>query len=117
MWMCYSEQNWRKAEDLQSAVERLCDEISALIFSEQHDSIYDMQSIQDDESRYKECQKQVQRYNRGLKWCRKFLDGNVSIQKFCREMIAADMKTFLVNIKQYLPQKYIVQFNIYDDYE
>lgn len=115
MWLFYSESKWTKAEDLPSAIERLSDEISALLFSEQHDNIYDLQSIQDYETRNVEYEKQVQRYNRALVLCRKFLDKDISIQKFCRGMLAADMKPFLLNIVSFLPQEYVIKYNIVDE--
>lgn len=115
MWMFYSESKWAKAEDLESAIERLSDEISAIIFSEQHDTIYNMQSIQDYETCNAECEKQVQMFSKALDLCSKFLNGNLSIQKFCRDMINVDMKRFLINIKAFLPQECIIKYNIVDE--
>lgn len=112
MWIFYSESTWPKAEDLESAIKRMYEEISALIFSERHDNIYDLQSIQDYETRNAQCEKQVELYTSVLSLCSKFLDGDINIQKFCEDMITTDMKRYLIAIKTFLPQEIVIKYNI-----
>ncbi|KAF5283765.1 hypothetical protein FQA39_LY17203 [Lamprigera yunnana] len=43
MWMLYSQENWTKALDLKSTVERLYEELGTLEFDADHEAIYGME--------------------------------------------------------------------------
>ncbi|KAF5285267.1 hypothetical protein FQA39_LY16728 [Lamprigera yunnana] len=68
MWMFYAEQHWTKAIDLKSAVERLYENLGALKFDANHETIYGME-------RYytvQQCEQLQDKYKIGRKVCRKF---------------------------------------------
>ncbi|KAF5283677.1 hypothetical protein FQA39_LY17252 [Lamprigera yunnana] len=76
LWMLYAEQNWIKAIDLKSAVERLYEKLVALEFDADHEAIYGME-------RYytvQQCEELRDKYKIGRKVCRKFLKGKTCSQ-------------------------------------
>ncbi|KAF5286645.1 hypothetical protein FQA39_LY16219 [Lamprigera yunnana] len=78
MWMLYAEQQWTKAIDLKSAVERLYENLGALEFHADNKSIYGMEIYYTVE----QCEQLRDKYKIGRKLCGQFLKG-----KYCSQYL------------------------------
>lgn len=114
MWMQYSSENWTKAEDLDSAIDRLCQELCALSMDADHAINYDM-NMCFDEDRVQYCKEKSERYSKGANICNQYCHGLLNLEEFCKRMVRFNLGYFLYSIKKYLPHQIIEKYRLYDD--
>ncbi|KAF5292925.1 hypothetical protein FQA39_LY13805 [Lamprigera yunnana] len=98
MWMLYAEEDWTKAIDLKSVVERLYEELGALELDADHEAIYGME-------RYytvQQCEVLRDKYKIGRKVCRKFLKGKTCSQCLGKRISEIGLRQYLDTINKYI---------------
>ncbi|KAK5648356.1 hypothetical protein RI129_003248 [Pyrocoelia pectoralis] len=77
MWMAYAEQSWTKATDLRTAVERLTQQFSAMVWDADHEAVYGNGYFSEEQ-----CKTLSEKYTLGLTICENFLS-----YKYCAECL------------------------------
>lgn len=114
MWMHYSASLWTTATDLRSSVDRLCCELEDLIIDGVHSLNYDTTICWNDESS-EEVQASLKRYRQAKNICNQFLNNFITLEKFCEEMVEADMKWCLQRIGEFLPSDMEDKYSVTTD--
>lgn len=109
MWMQYSAQSWPRAEDINSAIERLSCKLSDLSMDSLHATNYDLNFCFDPEQ-VERLMKESDRYNAGSNLCGKYSCGILNLGQFCEQMVQIDLKHFLYDIETYLPKDIIEKY-------
>lgn len=99
MWMCYAENNWPKASDLVSSLERLRCEFEARAFECDHDSIYRewgdedaSKMLKEDATRHEEAGQLIEDF---------FDDENSCIICLCMSLAKMGYKHEISNLRKY----------------
>lgn len=108
MWMCYSRENWPKADSLVNAVKRLqcmVEELSFEAGNEYNRSCASDPSLLDLE----------QKYNRISSYCELVLSGGISIEEFLQNMVESAYEDWLCEIIPHLPNELFEKYRVYMD--
>uniref|UniRef100_A0A1Y1LLL8 Uncharacterized protein n=1 Tax=Photinus pyralis TaxID=7054 RepID=A0A1Y1LLL8_PHOPY len=97
MWMCYAAENWTKAVDAHTAVERLVQELSALVEDAEHEAVYGLGRFCTEE----ECNDLVKKYSRGIKLCNLFLNGKYCLTCLRRQLCKAGFEGAAEDLKHW----------------
>lgn len=112
MWMHYAGENWTKAIDLHTAIERMGEELSCLSFDRLHAMNYDMNYCFFEE-KVIELQKDCDKFENGSELCSKYRAGDINLEQFCEEIVKLELKSFLIyNLLDYLPKPIIEKYNL-----
>lgn len=109
--MQYSAQRWTRAEDIDSAIDRLSCKLSDLSMDSLHAINYDLNFCFDAEQ-VERLKEQSDRYNVGANLCGKYSLGILNLEEFCERMVQTDLKCFLCDIEEYLPKKIIEKYRL-----
>ena len=111
MWMQYSAQRWTRAEDINSAIERLSYKLSDLSMDSLRSTNYDI-NVCFDAEQVKRLMEDSDRYNAGFNLCGKYSCGIFNLEQFCEQMVKIDLKHFLYDIEEYLPKNIIEKYHL-----
>lgn len=111
MWMHYSAEYWVKAEDLGTAIQRLACQLYDLSMDSLHAANYDMDYCYDTDAQQR-LMKNSEQYTTGANTCNKYTHGILNLEEFCQEMLQLDLRRFLYDICEYLPNDIIVKFQL-----
>lgn len=98
--MLYSEQSWPQALNLRSAVERLEHELSALERDAEHEAVYGMGRMFDENY----CLALAAKYRKGVKVCQKYLETEKCVECLCAKLVRTDLKEFVGGIRKFIPK-------------
>lgn len=105
MWMCYSSQSWPEALNLHSAVERLKYQFIDLEQDAEHESVYGMGRLFDEEY----CKQIAEKYRKGVKVCDKYLQTQKCGECLYANLIRLGLTEFVGQIEKFLPRKETIQ--------
>lgn len=108
MWMGYAAESWTKAEDLQSAVQRLKESLHARAFDADHESVYG-RNYYFDEVYYKEL---ARKFELGAKICECYLIKQISIGELCEQFVNNELKDLLYEITHFLSKDLLEKVGI-----
>ncbi|XP_023312322.1 uncharacterized protein LOC111692511 [Anoplophora glabripennis] len=112
MWMHYASQNWTDAEDLQSAVKRLMNELDCVAIDCLHASNYDMNYCFSEE-KIKQLEEDYEKHRRGASLCSNYLSETINLDNFCVKMVEIGLKQFVISILlDYLPYATVVKYKL-----
>ena len=109
--MQYSAQGWTRAEDINSAIERLSCKLSDLSMNSLHSTNYDLNYCFDAEQ-VERLMEESDRYNAGVNLCGKYSCGILNLEQFCEQMVQIDLKRWLYDIDEYLPKDIIEKYHL-----
>lgn len=108
--MSYSAETWVKAEDLDSSIHRLSNELYDLCMELVRAINCDDYCLDEDEVR--RLGGDSERYSDGANLCNKYLHGIVDLEEFCEQLVQMGLKRFLYTIDEYLPKEMIEKYRL-----
>lgn len=114
MWMHYASQDWVKAEDIDSAIERMGCELNCMSFDRLHAANYDLNYCYFEEE-VKRLSEESEMYNNGSSLCTKYAQGLLSLDQFCEKMVEIKLKSYLrACLLEYLPAELAEKYKLKD---
>lgn len=110
MWMAYSMENWPKATDANSTVQRLWHEFHDACVEAQHAAVYDWDKVSEEM-----CKELETKYANGMRDCEDFLSKKMDLSEFCVSLFHHGLKGFLGELKPYLTQELIQKYDLESD--
>lgn len=107
--MFYSAEHWPVAVDLKSSIQRVQSELTDLRFAADHDSVYDL-SVVFDEEQTKSLKQLAETYEEAVEVCDLYLREEISLECLFYEFIKLDLKLFLLPVQKFLPEELKQQF-------
>lgn len=103
--MVYEEPYWPKVLDLRSGISRLACELSAHSFEADHETVYNLSVVYDEEL-MQHLKQQVEIYEDGADVCSLYLQEDISLECLCYEFIRLGLENFLHSLKPFLSEDF-----------
>ncbi|KAK5642108.1 hypothetical protein RI129_000344 [Pyrocoelia pectoralis] len=97
MWMMYAAESWVKATDLRTAVKRLKQEFSALVFDAQHEVVYGRGDYSEEQ-----CNALADKFTLGVTICDKFLNYKYCVECLMKRLNEAGLEEFANELNQWV---------------
>lgn len=105
--MAYSMENWPKAADLNSAVQRLWHEFHDAYVEAQHASVYECDKFNEEF-----CKELERKYSDGMRDSEDFLSKKIDLNAFCASLSQHGLGAFLGDLKPYLPAELAEKYKV-----